>query len=68
MVRLTLDDLGIEMGVIDIKIHNNGEYWWFEVNPQGQFIFMEPLTKINFIDEFANYLVSEAQQVEHCYA
>jgi hypothetical protein len=60
MVRKTLDDLGLEMGVMDIKINSKGEYCWFEVNPQGQFIFLEPLTNINFIDEFSKYLISEA--------
>jgi hypothetical protein len=63
MVRATLDDLGLEMGVIDIKINDKGEYVWFEVNPQGQFIFMEPLTNIGFIEEFSNYLIAEARSL-----
>jgi hypothetical protein len=63
MIRSTLDDLGLAMGVMDIKINANGDYVWFEVNPQGQFIFLEPLTKIHFIEEFSRYLLDEAKSL-----
>jgi glutathione synthase/RimK-type ligase-like ATP-grasp enzyme len=60
-VRSTLDDLGLEMGIVDIKIDPHGNYVWFEVNPQGQFIFLEPLTNIDFVTHFANYLIEEVK-------
>lgn len=59
-VRRTLDELGLAMGVIDIKKDPRGEFIWLEVNPQGQFIFLEPLTGIGFINHFSNYLYEEA--------
>jgi hypothetical protein len=49
------------MGVVDIKITPEGELVWLEVNPQAQFIFLEPITGIKFIDEFARYLIEEAR-------
>lgn len=63
MIRRTLDALGLEMGVVDVKIDHHGEFVWLEVNPQGQFIFLEPMTGINFIDEFARYLLEQADSV-----
>lgn len=62
-VSRTLGELGLEMGIVDIKIDAKGEHVWFEVNPQGQFLFLEPLTKINFIDEFAKFLIASAKEV-----
>lgn len=41
--RAVLDTLGLEMGVIDLKITPEGECVWLEVNPQGQFLFLDAL-------------------------
>jgi glutathione synthase/RimK-type ligase-like ATP-grasp enzyme len=60
MVREALNRLGLEMGVIDLKETADGELVWLEVNPQGQFLFLEPLTKLNLADHFADYLVHAA--------
>jgi glutathione synthase/RimK-type ligase-like ATP-grasp enzyme len=60
-VRTVIETLGLEMGVVDIKITPNGELVWLEVNPQGQFIFLEPITGIKFIDEFSQYLIQETR-------
>jgi glutathione synthase/RimK-type ligase-like ATP-grasp enzyme len=57
-VRMVLDRLGLEMGIIDIKQTAEGEFVWLEVNPQGQFLFLEPLTKVPLTDYFADYLLS----------
>jgi hypothetical protein len=56
-VRRTLDYLGLEMGVIDLKETPDGELVWLEVNPQGQFLFLEPLTGLNIAEQFADYLI-----------
>jgi len=57
-VRAVLDAMGLEMGVVDLKLTPNGELVWLEVNPQGQFLFLEPLTGIPYTEIFARYLVS----------
>jgi glutathione synthase/RimK-type ligase-like ATP-grasp enzyme len=62
-VRKVIEQLGLEMGIVDIKITPSGELVWLEVNPQGQFIFLEPITRIPFIDEFSKYLIDEAKAV-----
>jgi hypothetical protein len=62
-VRNVLESLGLEMGIVDIKLTSEGELVWFEVNPQGQFLFLEPLTRIPFIDEFSKYLIDEAKSM-----
>ena len=60
MTRKVLDLLGLEMGIVDIKETPSGEYVWLEVNPQGQFLFLEPLTKLRLAEHFADYLVNIA--------
>jgi glutathione synthase/RimK-type ligase-like ATP-grasp enzyme len=60
-IRDTLDKLGLEMGVIDLKETPDGELVWLEVNPQGQFLFLEPLTKLRLADQFAEYLIETAR-------
>jgi glutathione synthase/RimK-type ligase-like ATP-grasp enzyme len=55
-VQSVLSALGLEMGVIDIKITPAGELVWFEVNPQGQFLFLEPLTGLPLERTFSEYL------------
>ena len=59
LVRRVLDALQLAMGIIDIKESPEGELVWFEVNPQGQFLFLEPLTGLKLSQHFADYLISE---------
>ncbi|MFI5179845.1 MAG: RimK family alpha-L-glutamate ligase [Thermoanaerobaculia bacterium] len=56
-VRCVLDQLNLRMGVVDLKETPKGELYWFEVNPQGQFLFLEPLTKLSLADHFVDYLL-----------
>lgn len=55
--------LGLRMGVVDMKLMPDGEPCWFEVNPQGQFLFLEgmcselPLTRV-----FADFLEEEVRR------
>jgi hypothetical protein len=50
------------MGIIDMKLDSDGRPVWLEVNPQGQFLFLEgmcrdlPLTQL-----FAEFLMREAE-------
>jgi hypothetical protein len=57
-VRATLDALGLRMGVLDLKLTPEGEVVWLEVNPQGQFLFLEALTGVPLAKRFADYLLS----------
>jgi glutathione synthase/RimK-type ligase-like ATP-grasp enzyme len=59
-VRKVLDALELSMGVIDIKLTPEGEYVWLEVNPQGQFLFLDALTDLNLIERFSDYLAGAA--------
>ncbi len=52
--RRLLDKLHLTMGVIDAKIIN-GEIYFLEVNPQGQFLFLEAFTGVNLTNAYAGY-------------
>lgn len=50
--------LGLEMGAFDFKKDRNGNWIFLEINPQGQFLFVEPLTGQNISTSFARYLIA----------
>ncbi len=52
--RRLLDKLHLTMGIIDAKIIND-EIYFFEVNPQGQFLFLEAFTNVNLTNAYAGY-------------
>ncbi|MGK5545888.1 ATP-grasp domain-containing protein [Streptomyces sp. URMC 127] len=52
-----LEALDLRTGVMDLKISDRGEPVWFEVNPQGQFLFLEPLTGQNLLAAFTAFLL-----------
>ena len=58
-VRRVLDSLGLELGIVDLKLTPDGEPVWLEVNPQGQFLFLDAFTKLGLADRFAEYLLAE---------
>ena len=60
----TLNALGLAMGIIDLKITPNGEVVWFEVNPQGQFLFLEGITNEPLLKPFCSYLVETAKSAQ----
>lgn len=57
-LRAAMKRLDLEMGVFDLKLTPAGEFVWFEVNPQGQFLFLEGLTKVPLLREFSQFLSS----------
>ncbi|MFD9424226.1 MULTISPECIES: RimK family alpha-L-glutamate ligase [unclassified Streptomyces] len=59
-VTSVLRRLSLRMGIIDIKLMPDGEPVWLEVNPQGQFLFLEPLLGEPLADRFLDFLISEA--------
>jgi glutathione synthase/RimK-type ligase-like ATP-grasp enzyme len=52
---------GLRMGIFDMKINTNQEPIWLEINPQGQFLFVEGLSEMKLADAFADFLYREAQ-------
>lgn len=59
-LRAVLDMLSLRMGIFDFKITPDGELVWLEVNPQGQYLFIEALTGVPLTDEIATFLRNEA--------
>lgn len=58
LVRACLDALSLEMGVFDIKITPENDYVFLEVNPQGQFLFLEGATGAPLARHMADFLLS----------
>jgi hypothetical protein len=51
-----MDRLGLVFGTIDFKLADNGEHVFLEVNPQGQFLYIEILTGLPISNALADYL------------
>jgi glutathione synthase/RimK-type ligase-like ATP-grasp enzyme len=62
-VRSTLDALDLRMGILDLKVMPDGEIVWLEVNPQGQFLFLEGITGMPLSEYFADYLLSTTPSI-----
>lgn len=60
-----LDELGLRMGVFDLKLTPNGQVVWLEVNPQGQFLWLEGLCGMPLCDAFADFLAAEVADVRN---
>ena len=54
-----LEVLGLRMGVFDLKCSPDGEPVWLELNPQGQFLWLDGLAGMRLQDAFADFLVRE---------
>ena len=54
-----MEDLGLVFGTVDLKIADNGEHVFLEVNPQGQFLYMEILTGLPISKALVDFLVCE---------
>ncbi|MGW5418677.1 ATP-grasp domain-containing protein [Streptomyces sp. NPDC003943] len=63
-VTTVLRRLGLRMGIVDLKLTPQGEPVWLEVNPQGQFLFLEPLTGEPLTEHFADFLLSAEEEAE----
>ena len=48
--------LGLVFGVIDMRLDAAGRYWFLEVNPQGQFAYLELKSGLPFVEPFARFL------------
>lgn len=49
--------LGLGFGVLDLRLGTDGEYYFLEVNPQGQFAYLEIKTGLPLFTSLANLLV-----------
>ena len=57
-----LRELGLVMGIFDVKLTDDGEPVFLEVNAQGQFLFVEGLCGIPLADIFADFLFNQAKK------
>lgn len=51
-----LRQLGLQMGIFDLKLTGEDEPVWLELNPQGQFLFIEALGGGNLVDPFVSFV------------
>lgn len=56
-----LEIMGLKMGVVDLKFDANDEPVWLELNPQGQFLFVEGLSGVDLTGAFSEFLLEEAR-------
>jgi hypothetical protein len=58
-LRQVVDRLGLRMGVFDLKVTPDGQPVFLEVNPQGQFLFVEGMSDMPLTDAFARFAADE---------
>jgi hypothetical protein len=51
-----LSEFDLKMGIFDLKLTDGGEPVWLELNPQGQFLFIEALGGGNLVEPFVRFL------------
>ena len=51
-----MDRLGLLFATVDLKLTENRDYVFFEVNPQGQFLYIEILTGLPISSTIAGFL------------
>ncbi|HEX5079204.1 MAG TPA: hypothetical protein VFV80_08640 [Geminicoccaceae bacterium] len=70
LCALLIAKLGLEMGVLDAKLLDSGEICFLEINPQGQFLFLESATGFDLTGLCAAFLLerarSEPAPQRHC--
>ncbi len=66
-LRELLEHLDLRMGIIDMKVdRHGGDPYFFEINPQGQFLFLEAfLPGLGLAGTFADFLMDEANAARH---
>jgi glutathione synthase/RimK-type ligase-like ATP-grasp enzyme len=57
-IEALLTELGLEMGVLDFILSPFGEYYFLEINPQGQFLFFEQLGNIDLTGRCAEFFAN----------
>ncbi|RIL04479.1 MAG: hypothetical protein DCC75_12590 [Proteobacteria bacterium] len=57
-----LRSMGLVYGAIDLKLTSGGEIYFLEVNPQGQYLFMEVGADLPISEAIAEHLVVYGNQ------
>lgn len=60
--RRLLKGLGLAYGAIDFVVTPEGEHVFLEVNPQGQFLFLEDRAGLPLLDMFSEFLVAGTRE------
>jgi hypothetical protein len=63
-IRRLLRNLGLKMGIADMKLGPDGTPVWLELNPQGQFLFLEGMCELSLTNPFADFLLQQARGAE----
>jgi glutathione synthase/RimK-type ligase-like ATP-grasp enzyme len=65
-VRLSqfMTDLGLLWGAIDMRLGPDGEYYFLEVNPSGQFAYLEIKSGVSLFSPLAALLARGASQTQ----
>jgi glutathione synthase/RimK-type ligase-like ATP-grasp enzyme len=58
-LREVVRRLGLRMGVFDLKVRPDGHPVFLEINPQGQFLFVEGMSDMPLGEAFAQFIVDE---------
>jgi hypothetical protein len=53
--------LDLRMGIFDLKLAGDDAVW-LELNPQGQFLFLEAMAGLPLTNSFAEFLIAEAER------
>lgn len=56
--RLFLRSIGLVFGAIDLIVTPDGDYYFLEINPQGQFLWVEAIVGVPMLDIFSEYLIA----------
>ncbi len=54
--------LGLRFGAVDFRIDHCGHWWFLEVNPSGQFLYLEDLADVPISAKFAEALARQDQK------
>jgi hypothetical protein len=58
-LRAVVTRLGLRMGIFDLKVRPDGVPVFLEVNPQGQFLFLEGMSDMPLTKAFARFAADE---------
>ncbi|MFI6416800.1 RimK family alpha-L-glutamate ligase [Streptomyces sp. NPDC050842] len=56
-----MTDLGLDFGAVDLKVDDDGRHVFLEVNPSGQFLFVEILAGLPICEALAHFLTSASR-------
>jgi hypothetical protein len=60
-----LRTLDLRMGIFDFKLTADDEPIWFEINPQGQFLFVEGMGGLELTNAFTDFISDEVSRATH---